>query len=211
MTPSKLEILNDHYKDTFSYQRDYLKRRDRLSLYLLITLMFMFIELLSTSETETIILKLISKYLGNDLSLETSLVRCLIWFFLFGLVVRYCQSVVLIERQYAYLHKLEKELRSFFSTEIPFTREGKSYLRNYPIVSQWSHILYTWVFPIVLLLFTGIKIIIEFPNKFSAWIVSAVFCSMIWITIGLYIWFMVREKDETDHQNGDSKSNEKRT
>lgn len=196
MTLAKLEILNDHYKDTFSYQIDYLKRRDRLSLYLLITLMIMFLEVVSTSGTETIFSKLISKYLGNDVSLETSFVRCLIWFFLFGLVVRYCQIVVLVERQYAYLHKLEKELTSFFSSEIPFTREGKSYLKNYPTLSEWSHILYTWVFPATLLLLTAIKISLEFPNNFFnlAWIVSAAFCLMIWITIGFYLRFVICKK-----------------
>lgn len=196
MTLTKLEILNDHYKDTFSYQIGYLKRRDRLSLYLLITLMILFLEVVSTSGTETIFLKLISKYLGNDVSLETSFIRCLIWFLLFGIVVKYCQIVVLVERQYAYLHKLEKELMSFFSTGIPFTREGKSYLKNYPNLSQWSHILYTWVFPAILLLFTGIKIKIEFPsNSFTiAWIVSAVFCFMIWITIGFYLRFVICKK-----------------
>ena len=196
MSPSKLEILNDHYKDTFSYQIGYLKRRDRLSLYLLLTLMIMFLEVMSPSGTETIISKLISNYLGNGVSLETSLVRCLFWFFLFGLVVRYCQIVVLVEEQYSYLHELEKELTSFFSSGIPFTREGKSYLKDYPTLSNWSDILYTWVFPATLLLFTGAKIQIEFPNEFFnfTWIVSALFCLMIWLTIAFYLHFQICKK-----------------
>ena len=89
MTSSKLEILNDHYKDTFSHQLGYLKRRDRFSLYLFLALVIMFLEVMSPSGTETIISKLISKYLGNGISLEASFVRCLIWLFLFGLVL--CQ------------------------------------------------------------------------------------------------------------------------
>ena len=196
MSPSKLEILNDHYKDTFSYQIGYLKRRDRLSLYLLLTLMIMFLEVMSPSGTETIISKLISNYLGNGVSLETSLVRCLFWFFLFGLVVRYCQIVVLVEEQYSYLHELEKELTSFFSSGIPFTREGKSYLKDYPTLSNWSDILYTWVFPATLLLFTGTKIQIEFPNEFFnfTWIVSVLFCLMIWLTIAFYLRFQICKK-----------------
>ena len=196
MSPSKLEILNDHYKDTFSYQIGYLKRRDRLSLYLLLTLMIMFLEVVSPSGTETIISKLISNYLGNGVSLETSLVRCLFWFFLFGLVVRYCQIVVLVEEQYSYLHELEKELTSFFSSGIPFTREGKSYLKDYPTLSNWSDILYTWVFPATLLLFTGTKIQIEFPNEFFnfTWIVSVLFCLMIWLTIAFYLRFQICKK-----------------
>lgn len=174
----------------------YLRRRDRLSLYLLFTLIIMFLEVVSPNGVENIFSKLISKYLGNDVRLETSLLRSLTWFFLFGLVVRYCQIVVSVERQYAYLHNLEKELTSFFSSKIPFTREGKSYLENYPTLSKWSHILYTWVFPAILLLFTAIKIMIEFPSNFLnlAWIVSAIFCLLIWISIAFYLRFRICEK-----------------
>ena len=196
MTLTKLEILNDHYKDTFSYQIGNLRKRDRLSLYLLITLIIMYLEVVSTIGTEALLSKLISKYLGNDVKLETTFVRCLIWFVLFGLVVRYCQIVVLVERQYAYLHELEKELTSFFSSKILFTRESKSYLNNYPGLSKWSHILYTWVFPVILLLFTAIKIISEILSNIRnfAWIVSAAFCLLIWISIVLYLCFRIGEK-----------------
>ena len=196
MTSSKLEILNDHYKDTFSHQLGYLKRRDRFTLYLFLILVIMFLEVMSPSGTETIISKLISKYLGDGISLETSYVRCLTWLFLFGLVVQYYQTVVLVERQYTYLHKLEKELTPFFSSKIPFTREGKSYLKNYPMLSDWSDFLYKWVFPAALIFFTVVKLWIEFPNDgFNlVWVVSAVFCLMVWITTGTYLVFKIWEK-----------------
>ena len=196
MTSSKLEILNDHYKDTFSHQLGYLKKRDRFSFYLFLALVIMFLEIMSPSGTETIISKLVSKYLGNGISLEASFVRCLIWLFLFGLVVQYYQTVVLVERQYVYLHKLERELTPFFSSQTPFTREGKSYLKNYPMLSNWNDLLYKWVFPAALIFFTGVKLCIEFPNDgFNlVWIVSAVFCLMIWITTGIYLVFKIWEK-----------------
>lgn len=189
----KLEVLNDHYKDTFSHLQGYLRRRNRLSLYLLLALAIMFLEVRNGNEngTQTIISALISKYLGDGMSLEPHSVKLLTWFFLFGLVVTYCQVVVWIERQYPYLHKLEAELGPFFSSGSPFTREGESYLKDYPALSKWSHILYTWVFPLVLLLSTGVKIVIEFcRDNFSfVWGVSAVFCVMIWITTCIYLRF----------------------
>ena len=192
MTLSKLDILNDHYKDTFSHQQGYLKRRDRFSLYLFLVLVIMFLEVVSPSGTETVISKLTSKYL-DGVSLETSFVRCLMWLFLFGLVVRYYQTVVSVERQYAYLHKLEREITTFFSSEIPFTREGKSYLKNYPMFSGWIDFLYRWVFPATLMLFTGVKLWSEHSNAgFNlVWIVSVVFCLMIWVTTGIYFVFNI--------------------
>jgi hypothetical protein len=197
VTRSKLEILHDHYKDTFSHQLGYLKRRNRFSLYLFLALVIMFLEVTSPNGTETIISKLISEYLGDSVSLETDFVRCLTWLFLFGLVVQYCQTTVSVERQYVYLHKLEKELTPFFSSKIPFTREGESYLKNYPMLSNWIDILYKWVFPVVLVAFTGVKLLwIEFPNDgFNlAWIISVVFCLMVWITIGIYFVFNILER-----------------
>ena len=195
----KLEVLNDHYKDTFSHLQGYLRRRNRLSLYLLLALAIMFLEVRNGNEngTEIIISALISKYLGEGLTLDSQSVKVLMWFFLFGLVATYCQVVVLIEKQYAYLHKIEAELSPFFSTGIPFTREGKSYLKDYPMVSNWVHVLYTWVFPIALIFFTFVKIVIEFCNNgFSfVWVVSAIFCLMIWITAGFYLHFRLQTSD----------------
>ena len=196
MTASKLEILHDHYKDTFSHQLGYLNKRNRFSLYLFIALAIMFLEVTSPNGTETLISKLISKYLGNGVSLKTDFVRGLTWLFLFGLVVQYYQITVLVERQYAYLHKLEEELTPFFSSRIPFTREGKSYLKNYPTLSNWVDILYKWVFPVVLIAFTGVKLWVEFPNDgFNlVWTISAIFCLMVWITIGIYFVFNIWER-----------------
>ena len=39
----KIDILNDHYKDTFSHLVSYRKQRDRLLLYLTVVMMIMFL------------------------------------------------------------------------------------------------------------------------------------------------------------------------
>ena len=51
----KLEILNDHYKDTFSHLVSYRKQRDRLLLYLLAGVGLMFLYQLFPEETTTAI------------------------------------------------------------------------------------------------------------------------------------------------------------
>ena len=188
----KFEILNDHYKDTFSHFVSYRKQRDRLFLYLLLVFAIMFLQVVDPDEFDGFISKLISEKMGANIVLDASFIRCLVWFFLWSLVLKYFQTVVLIERQYSYLHKLEKEISSYFSSGVPFTREGKSYLGNYPKLSDWADILYVWVFPALLLFFSLVKIVIEFPDdgQFSfVWNTSLVFCSLIWITSVLYLIF----------------------
>ena len=156
----------------------------------------MFLQAVSPSESDAVISKLISKKVGEGVVINTSFIRGMVWFVLLSLVIRYCQTVVLIERQYAYLHRLEEELADFCSTVVAFTREGKSYLKNYPKLSDWAHALYIWVFPALLLIFVTAKIWIEFPDNKQislVWVVSLVFCLMIWVTTGLYLFFRFQQ------------------
>lgn len=202
----KLETLNDHYKDTFSHQLNYLKQRNRLFFYLLVVLTLMFFQVVSPSESDTIISKFVSKKIGEDVVLKTSFVRGMLWFALLSLVLRYCQTTVHIERQYIYVHKLEKEVAAFYPNSVAFTREGKSYRKDYPILSDWADILYVWVFPVLLLIFITVKIFTEFPastdksellnriKESPVWVVSLIFCLMTWVTTIFYIQFRFKLK-----------------
>lgn len=193
----KLEILNDHYKDTFLHIQNTIKTRDRLFFYLLLILTAMYFQMASPQEFDDAISKFFSGKL-NGAKLNVTVARGMVWFLLLSVVLRYCQTVVGLERQYSYIHKLEKELAKFYPSEVAFTREGVSYLKDYPRLSDWAHILYTWVFPAFLLVTITAKIYIEFPGKddslhFVVWGVSLVFCLIIGITMGFYLGFRVQQ------------------
>lgn len=201
----KLEILNDHYKDTFSHLLNYLKRRDRLFFYLLVVLAIMFLQVVAPDEPQLVISKWIEKNVGEGGAINTSFIRGIIWFVLLSLVLRYFQTTVFVERQYAYLHKLEQELSFLSLSGVAFTREGKSYLKNYPKLSDWADVLYTWVFPGLLLILVTIEVVIEFPGKNQisfAWGFSFVVCLMIWVTTALYLCFrfqqMTADRDKSE-------------
>ena len=207
----KFEILNDHYKDTFTHTVSYRKQRDRIFLYLLLVFAIMFLQVAAPDKSDAVISKLISTKMGEGIILDASFIGGLVWFILLSLVVKYFQAVVLIERQYAYLHRLEKEISSYFSSGIPFTREGKSYLKDYPKLSDWADILYVWVFPVLLLFCNSLKIVIEFPDDGQpsfVWVISLVFCLMIWVTSVLYLLFRfnLKKAHKKNRQNCESKS-----
>jgi hypothetical protein len=46
-----------------------------------------------------------------------------------------------------YLHALEEKLNGYYPETKVFTREGKSYLSKYPLFSNWVWLLYTVLFP----------------------------------------------------------------
>ena len=123
--------------------------------------------------------------------------------------MKHFQIVVLIERQYAYLHKLENELTIHFSSGIPFTREGKSYLTHYPKLSDWADILYVWVFPVLLLFFVSVKAVMEFPAAGKpdlVWGISVLMCVMIWVTSIPYLFFRFNLKKAQNQQQEDRES-----
>jgi hypothetical protein len=77
---------------------------------------------------------------------------------------RYYQTVIQIERQYDYIHHLEEIIGSRFTGTRAFTREGKSYLNEYPLFSNWIWLLYTLAFPLIILLCITIRIYGELAN-----------------------------------------------
>jgi hypothetical protein len=172
MEDSKLQLLHEHYKDTCSVMASFRKTRDRyfyLSLAVLAVVLFD----ISTPENFGVIL---SEFVKNKLQITTapdmSYVRSLIWVFLLGITIRYCQTALHIERQYKYIHDLEDQLATEFEGKA-FTREGKAYLAGYPLFSSWAHYLYSLCFPLLLIAVVVVRTVHELriglPKTILSW------------------------------------------
>ncbi|WP_193648477.1 hypothetical protein [Bacillus cereus] len=190
----KLETLYDHYKDTFVYLREYLKFRDKLFVYVLLVLTAMFLLIAIPKDTVDAISQIIKEKLKLKLSINSNFIDSMLWFVLLTLVVRYYQTSTLIERQYKYIHKVEENLCSIIGDEL-FYREGKAYLNNYPAFSTWTWFLYTIFFPILLMIVTVYKLIIEYiSSKIDLHIIlDATICLMILISTILYLYLLHSE------------------
>lgn len=160
MEQKKLLLLHEHYKETFNNIQDYLKLRDRLFAYVLLIVTLMLFQMYSPSGSTGAISELLTKKLELKTLIDVSFLSSIIWFALLSLVVRYYQTVVYIERQYNYIHTIEDQLSPEYDRKA-FTREGESYLKNYPLFSSWTWILYTIVFPILLSVIVVVKTIGE--------------------------------------------------
>ncbi|ADG82852.1 hypothetical protein [Thermincola potens] len=189
MDDTKVQVLYDHYKDTFAYLREYLKLRDKLFLFVLIVITAMFLQITLPTDPTKMVSNLISAKLGVTISLDKSFLDSMLWFALVSLVLRYFQTTTLIERQYDYLHKLEDSLTVNLGEKLIY-REGTGYLENYPLFSSWAHFLYTVVFPILLISVVGVKIFLEIRDcdKIGLSVVlDTVFSIMILVSTALYL------------------------
>ena len=145
----KIDILNDHYKDTFSHLVSYRKQRDRLLLYLLGAVTILFLYQFFPDEVIDVIFKAVSAKLEVDIVLSSiekiMLIIIPLIVFLTILSRRYWQVWNLIESQYDYLEKLETELASLYASGVPFTRESKFSFKGQRI-SLWNHGFYNQIF-----------------------------------------------------------------
>jgi len=189
---AKLEALTDHYKDTFHYVREYVAIRDRLFLLVLVLLGLQFFQISSPDTSSTAIVDFFKNHLGFQISADKHSLNAILWFALLSVVVRYFQANVYINRQYKYLHVLEDKFTRLFG-EKTIIREGKHYLSAYPLFSDWTNCLYTWVFPVLLLLTGGFKIYSDWPGNNDAgmaYVVSCIFYLMIVISTVLHMNFL---------------------
>jgi hypothetical protein len=151
----EIEIYYDHYKDSFVYLKDYLKQRDRLTIYCTILVGIVFLTYFLPTDFDTFSKTLIKNKLSIELS-DLKIIESLILFVLLALVMKYYQIIVFIQRQYDYIHEIESNLTSTLK-EFKIDREGDSYLKNYPILLSAADIIYKTIFPLLLLVSVFIK------------------------------------------------------
>ena len=156
MEEKELEIYYDHYKDSFSYVRTYLKQRDKYFFYSVIALSLLFINFFLPNDFEIISKSLIEKNIGLKEFNNYKLIDSLLLFCISIFNIKYFQVNLLIERQYKYIHHIEKKLSNKLD-DFNIFREGKAYLNLYPLFSSLIHRIYTIVFPILLILLIYIR------------------------------------------------------
>ena len=194
---TKFTALFSHYSDTFENIKKSIGLRDKLMALILLVLLSLAFYTFWPTDALIAFSEMSEQKIGFTISVDAGFLGSIIWFALLIVIVRYTQAVVYIERQYKYIHKIEEELHKHFDNGVVFTREGKSYLKDYPKFSDWIWTLYTIIFPLVLGIVVLVKIV-------SEWIIYSIGISLllntaisilILITIVLYMFFMHRQNN----------------
>lgn len=194
MLDKMFSTIYDHYKDTCSIISEAIKRRDRLMLFVMVALSALAFQNIFPTVSDVMVNDFLNFKFGLTFELNFSVIGSLMWFLLLIFTLKYFQIAVFIERRYSYLHKVEDRLNKELGEEI-ITREGKTYLSNYPRFSSWMWMLYTIVFPLLLLLVATVKIISELNNIcFSGWpfsfVLDASAFALLVVSTALYLFMM---------------------
>jgi len=186
----KLNILHDHYKDSFSYIREHEKLRDKL--FYLIILLFgtLAFQIQYPINFQNTIQAINILKINFDLRIvPLQAILSLTWTFIFVLLIKYYQTTIIIERQYPYLHKIENKISELLEEKEIYCREGYNYLSKYPIFSYWTWIFYTFLMPIVFFIVTILLVFNEYLNlKYPTYfkIYDLIIALLITITLILY-------------------------
>ncbi|HSH56039.1 MAG TPA: hypothetical protein VK983_04405 [Candidatus Limnocylindrales bacterium] len=196
---TKLTVLNDHYNNTVADMKKTGRSCDKAFIAVFVLLGVMAFIVVSPDHSQGVLSQIITKKLGIDASLSLSFIGSLVWAGVLFTSISYFQAVINLEKIYNYSHRLEEELSQHYGGKA-FTREGKSYLENYPIYSEWLHIIYRYIFPVLLVVVLSAKIITEEKTQnFPALplVIDGLIFIMIVLSVVLYVYSIWRaEKDE---------------
>lgn len=207
---TKLTVLNDHYNQTVADMKKTGRSRDKAFIAVFVLLGLMAFMMVSPDHSQSLLSQIITKKLGIDATLSISFIGSLVWAGILFTSISYFQSVINLEKMYNYSHRLEEELSQHYQGKV-FTREGKSYLENYPIYSEWLHVVYRYIFPVLLTVILFAKIISEQKTKnypMLPLVIDWLIFIMIVVSVLLYVYSIWRaEKDEAATLKLSKKSN----
>jgi hypothetical protein len=195
-----IEILYDHYKETCSNNKKLEASREKILIYILLTLALFTVQFYSPTETMNTINKVSEYKFGVSISLSFSGFLSLVWGILTILVIRYFQVCVQIERSYKYIHLLESKIDKKIKSSGLFSREGEDYLSKYPLFSNWIWIIYSFILPLGLLILVVAKIykeITNFGGVDKLFILNIALSIILILSIVLYL-FTIHSKKRHD-------------
>lgn len=197
---TKLTVLSDHYKETVDGFKKLGKSRELNFVAILVLLGIMAFQYVSPNQSQSVLTQYVQKQLEVNATISINVIGTLIWFALLYAAVRYFQSVINIEKQYNYTHQLEGELSKTYNGKA-FNREGKAYLTNYAIFSDWVHIIYWYIFPALFTLGITVKIISEWqasvPSRLPIILDSVIYVALVVSTL-LYVHSLHKTNKNTE-------------
>lgn len=205
ISPEKLTSLTEHYNDTQRIAEKMVRTRDTY-FFLIIGIVILFtFQIFSPDESGGMLQEVIKAQLQTETSVSLIYINSIFWFCLLAVSARYFQTVINLEKQYNYIHGLEALLSAEFDGKA-YTREGKSYLKNYAIFSDWMHIVYRYIFPGALIAAVIAKIWNEVNlqnvNLVALWIDILIGIALIVSTI-LYI-YSLRQANKDSYKELDA-------
>lgn len=184
-----IEILYDHYKDTYALSKVAQERRNKsfVCLCILETVAYLW-----AVDPQKMIVALQSyEILSGFVNLGHKIIQTFLWMMIVYVLIRYVQDMIYVERQYGYLKKLEIKISSIVADEM-FSRESSNYLKEYPKILNLIDLFYKMVMPVLFLVINFVHIIMEWQydqkNMLSVLCDSFIFTAIFIITWFYFFW-----------------------
>ena len=184
-----IEILYDHYKDTYALSKVAQERRNKsfVCLCILETVAYLW-----AVDPQKMIVALQSyEILSGFVNLGHEIIQTFLWMMIVYILIRYVQDMIYVERQYGYLTKLEIKISSIVADEM-FSRESSNYLKEYPKILNLIDLFYKMVMPVLFLVINFVHIIMEWQydqkNMLSVLCDSIIFTAIFIITWFYFFW-----------------------
>lgn len=199
-----IEVLYDHYKDTFEQQKMYLAKRDHLTVLLLI-LAILLIGLIFdpnyiSSKLNAVIKAQVDNLVFDFEFINTGLIIAFFWFSL-----QYYMVVLQIEKMYKYLDQCEASLCAGY-TGFKINHEGAYYLKSYPWMKTLADRFFVLGIPIGFITLSVCKIVNEWCWISKLHYIDIIFLFLTSLYSLLYISNRVFHEeyfDEVSHPNED--------
>lgn len=152
MSSDRIEILHDHYKDTFTLITSRERIRDRLFFWTIVVFAILAFQIQYPANVHGSLGSI--SVGGNIINLNLVPLGVLVdatWVFLAAAVLKYCQTTKSVERSYPYLHLLEDQISTALGDDRVYRREGRAYLSDYPRLLHWAWRFYTILFPLAMI------------------------------------------------------------
>jgi len=197
-----LEVLANHYSETFELLKADTGKRDRLFLYMLIVIFLLLLYMSAPTLVGEWINSFVVSQSGNAEDsamiqlIDISFIGTIFWIGFLSLSHTYFQTVIHVERQYDYVYKLENQLSKHFD-EKAFIREGKHYRDNKRKFSSWTKIIFWILSPLLIFLFLFSWQLFQFRNLQTDLIylvINSLISLSILISMGLYLWALYKKK-----------------
>ena len=188
-----LEVLYDHYKDTYQLNLLVQKERDRLFVKLCLTLTTLLLIIVDPNTLSILASTIVENELKIIIPHSLVIVQSFLWALLLYFFASYFRKILYIERQYVYIYELEVVIAEILDKK--FTREGNSYLEDYPMILNFTHYLYQLIFPVLSIIIVVYKIYLEIISEIFliAKIFDFVMGMFVVIVIVLYLYFIIKK------------------
>ena len=160
---TKIEMLSNHYNETCSLCKGAQTDRNKMFLYVCLVLDIQFLFIFEPRSMITVLTSWLKEAHDVNFGFQVEVLQVLLWLVLLYCTMRYYQLNCYVERQYKYIHNLEKQMSEISS--LVLNRESSNYLDSYPKVLYAIHIIYTWLFPVLFEVIIVAKIVSEIKNS----------------------------------------------